>query len=437
MENTRVHSRFLAHAFVIFLGGAILLMIFVALVDPYRIYRIVDKTGFNAIKPPPERFREELKLTAARASHANAFIAGNSRAEIGFDPEYAGSLAPGKAFYNLALSGTAISTTRRELDYLRAHGRKPVVMVLGVDFLDFLVAPSVHLEAAHVPPPVHPADRLQWRIETLFSLASVMDSIRTLRIQHMQDPESMTALGFNPLMEYKRFAREQGYYALFQQRAVENAKMYVNKPRALTVHGRAPGLEDLRAIVNAAVSDKSDLHVVIYPYHAQILAMFEQAGLWPLYDEWKTMLSDEIAKANRHVSGNKLRLWDFSGYSRFHCEHIPGRDEKTETAWYWEAGHFKPQLGNMMLKQIFVSSQYGADDESFGFLLTPDTINDNRIRIARERKACFASYPGLFLEAQQLIADAAGAGGLRPEDAHRAMPGKSFANTAGLSRGAN
>ncbi|HJV74485.1 MAG TPA: hypothetical protein VJ654_09705 [Noviherbaspirillum sp.] len=423
-------------AFAIVLVGAMLLMLFVVVVDPYRIYQFVDNPGFNTVKPPPERFREELKLTAARANHANAFIAGNSRAEIGFDPEYARKVAPRLSFYNLALSGTAISTTRRELAYLRAHGQQPSVIVLGVDFLDFLIAPSARPEL-EVPSSVHPADRLQWRFETLFSLASVMDGIRTLRIQHMQDPESITALGFNPLMEYKRFAREQGYYTLFQQRAMENAKAYVNKPRSLTARGRAPGFEDFRAIMNSAAAGKSDLHVVIYPYHAQILAMFEQVGLWPLFEEWKRMLSNEISTANRHANGSKLQLWDFSGYSHFHCEHIPERNEKTETEWYWEAGHFKPQLGNVVLRQVLSSGQYGADDESFGYLVTPNTLEENRNRIARERKVCAASYPELFLQAQQLIASAAGIEGTERENARPGTPGSLFANTAGLSRKAN
>lgn len=434
MEDSRLHSSFLAHAFAIVFGGALLMMIFVVVIDPYRIYRIVDKPGFNTVKPPPERFREELKLTAARANRANAFIAGNSRAEIGFDPEYAKKVAPHLSFYNLALSGTAISTTRRELAYLRAHGQQPSVIVLGVDFLDFLVAPSAQLES-EVPPSVHPADRLQWRFETLFSLTSVMDGIRTLRIQHMQDPESITALGFNPLLEYKRFAREQGYYTLFQQRAMENAKAYVNKPRSLTARGHAPGLEEFRAIVNAAVAGKSDLHVVIYPYHAQILAMFEQAGLWPLFEEWKKMLSTEISNVNSYAHGSKLQLWDFSGYSRFHCEHIPGRNEKTETEWYWEAGHFKPQLGNMVLRQVLDSVQYGTDDESFGYLMTTNTLDENKNRIARERKACAASYPELFMQAQQLIANAAEGAGR--EGARPSIPGTLFANTAGLSHKTN
>jgi len=408
MDNRQQYSRFIAQAAAVALGGACLASAFVVAVDPYRLYRFLEKPGFNQVKPPPERYREEIKLSNAAAIGANAFIAGNSRAEIGFNPDFAARHARGLSFYNIALSGTDITTARRQLQYLREHGQAPLVTILGVEFLDFLAHPSA------AAPATHAADDWKWKVDALFSLASLTDAVRTLRIQHAQDPESISPRGHNPLLEYRRYAREQGYYALFQQRAMENARSYLDKPRSLRASGKVKGIEDLRALLDGAIEDKSALHVVIYPYHAQILAMFELSGLWPLFDEWKRMLAEEIHRANRAHPGQQLVLWDFSGYSPYHCERIPGKNEKTETRWYWEAGHFKQQLGDEVLARVIASAP--AAVPAFGFRLGVNNFEQNRQRIERERAECAASYPQLFAEARALIDTAASARKLAGRD---------------------
>jgi len=409
MDNRRQYSRFIAQASAVALGGACLASAFVVAVDPYRLYRLVEKPGFNQVKPPPERYREEIKLSNAAAIRANAFIAGNSRAEIGFDPDFAARHAPGLSFYNIALSGTDIATARRQLHYLREHGQTPLVTILGVEFLDFLA----HAPAA-APEDTHGTDGWKWKVDALFSLASLTDAVRTLRIQHAQDPESISPRGHNPLLEYRRYAREQGYYALFQQRAMENARSYLDKPRSLQASGKIKGIEDLRALLDASIEDRSALHVVIYPYHAQILAMFELSGLWPLFDEWKRLLAEEIDRANRAHPGQRLVLWDFSGYSPYHCERIPGKNETTETRWYWEAGHFKQQLGDEVLARVIAPDSAAAS--AFGFRLAPGNFEENRKRIERERAECAATYPQLFVEARVLIDAAASARKLAGRD---------------------
>ncbi|CAN5812185.1 hypothetical protein BH11PSE12_BH11PSE12_21800 [soil metagenome] len=420
MVENREFVRFLSWTSAFIVGVAAIVMALVFVVDPYRIYRLIDQPGFNHIKPAVGRYQEEIKITGARAIKTNAFILGNSRAEIGFNPEYAGFAQAGLSPYNLAISGTRISTAKRASAYLRETGQTPALMVLGLEFIDFLqnaaesktaitdttaalYNTSVKLKNAY------PVDQWKWKFETLFSLASVSDTLDTLLIQRQPEVETITPRGFNPLLEYKKYAREQGYYALFQQRAMENAKNFARKSthQMYAINGAYPDLQDLQKVLSSNSSEHSgntEIHLIIYPYHAQILMMFEQLGLWPLFEEWKTLIAKEVAFVQATHPNASITLWDFSGFSPIQCEKIPSKDHITAaTQWYWEAGHFKSTLGDVMLSKILTKQKAAISDSSFGFLLTSGNIKADQLRIQNERATCMATYPELFADVAKLI----------------------------------
>jgi len=118
--------------------GIILSVLLVFIIDPYGIYRQVDITGFNHIKPGLKRNQEQIKLTIASKVKSNAYILGNSRAEIGFNPEHIAFRNTGYSAYNLAIPGTFIDTASRQNRYLRSIGQQPELAIIGLDFLDFL-----------------------------------------------------------------------------------------------------------------------------------------------------------------------------------------------------------------------------------------------------------------------------------------------------------
>lgn len=79
-----------------------------------------------------------------------------------------------------------------------------------------------------------------------------------------------------------------------------------------------------------------------------MLAMFEAAGLWPLFDEWKAQLVLAIGDIRVRFPDARISLTDFSGYGTYNCERIPAANERdAATRWYWEAGHFKKALGDL------------------------------------------------------------------------------------------
>lgn len=121
-------------------------------------------------------------------------------------------------------------------------------------------------------------DYLQQRIEdffaTVLSLDALIDSISTVNAQHTRYPADLTERGFNPMHDYEGIAKREGYYAMFRQRDQENARAYLRRPKNIYVRGKAdsPQLEVLRRIIAVCQEQGTELYVVIYPYHAHLLA---------------------------------------------------------------------------------------------------------------------------------------------------------------------
>jgi len=401
MAASQPFGRFLLWTTVLTGASALACAALVLTVDPYRLVGWVDRPGFNHNKPQPEHYQKQIKLAAARALGANVLIVGNSRAEIGLDPDYPPLAAGGLQPYNLALAGTRIQVAREQLEQLHRAGQHPRHLIVGAEFLDFPVDPGAPPRA--VPPTVYPnaMTELAWRFDTAFSLDALGDALRTVRQQQAQNVPRMSARGFNPLAEYGQLAREEGYYALFQQRAADYAKRFAKLPRGLaSADGSAAEFTQLRAVIAHGAADGARVDVVIYPYHAQIMALLDAAGMAPMLDTWRAQLVREVAAARAAHPGARIALWDFSGYGERQCEPIPAKgDKKSETRWYWEAGHFKAAMGQLMLARML--GQPDADP-AFGVALDADNLEQNRARIAAERALCAAAVPGLFRDAQAM-----------------------------------
>lgn len=393
--------------FTIWMGGAVLVgaslvAVFVVVVDPYRLHRLVEIAGVNMAKPPPEYYKQEIKTTGAMALGADVFLMGNSRVEVGMNPDDIKIRGTRHSPYNLAVAGSGVGTAHLQFEALRATN-PPTVVVLGMEFLDFLVDPR----GADIPTNSKTGlERLQWKFDTVFSLSAFLDAVKTLRIQHKDEEATITERGFNPLNEYLGYVHQEGYHSIFQQRAEESAKSIFRKPHALfhANSGTSSDWKELRALLDGAASEHAEIHLLIYPYHAQIMAMFEKAGLWPAFEQWKSMLVHEVQQIRRTHPGVSVTLWDFSGYSPIQCERIPAQgDFSTSPRWYWEAGHFKAALGDLVLSRMLDGGAAQTTPPKFGVALGEQNFGENKLRIARERESCAASYPDLFEKVAVLV----------------------------------
>lgn len=354
--------------------------IFNALVDPYGVFRLINRDGFNRIKSQAGQRAEMFKRHGAERMRPNALILGNSRAEIGFDPQSPAWPETTRPIFNLALPGKGVYSALDEFTRVLSH-TTPKLVVVGLDFLDFRVDPTAQDDQVS-----ERADRLGWlreRVFALFTINALADSLATLKAQYESYPTSLRDDGFNPMRDYVGIARREGYYTMFRQRDQENGKAYARGSKSIYLpDGRpSPEFRAVERIIAIAGGAGIQIRFVIYPVHAHTLVLLHKAGLWPAFEEWKRELVKRMDGAR---SGMNVELWDFSGFSPYADESVPlPSDTTSEMRWYWEAGHFKKSLGDALLARIFDGQ---AEHPQWGRPLTAGNTEEHlqRQRVARD-----------------------------------------------------
>lgn len=361
-------ARFLAALFVSSFVSLGTVALFNVAIDPYGIFGSPRIAGLNAIKPRPDAWLPDIKQAIAVKRAPQILILGNSRAEIGFDPVSEPFQARHAQPYNMAVPGLGLAANLAMLQKVGDNAR-PKLLIVGVEFLDFLNTTAA----------IHPSrpEASKWQpnalwFKALFTLQAMRDSLNTLRLQHVRYPATLTPLGFNPLSDYEEIAQREGYYAIFKQRAGENGKSLRLKAMSLPTGEPLDRNEfaALRTALQNAARWESEVHLVIYPYHAQLLLMFDDVGLWPAFEEFKRQLVLEADRARSR--GCNVTVWDFSPPSRYTIQPVPAKDDRPgESPWYWEAGHFKKELGDLILKRLLRPNAAGPD---FGQAIRGESI---------------------------------------------------------------
>lgn len=338
------------------------------LIDPLNVTGAPAIQGVNAIKPYLDHHRELVRWQIARRHCASAVILGNSRAEIGLDPTHPAFGALGLEAVNLAIPGTDAATAARFLRWLKAQGCLPRVLIVGVEFFDQLGADASAPPMADELPPQLDAG---WAADAVFSLTGLKDSLTTLAVQRQRRPAILTDRGFNPLWHYEDEVARSGHHGLFRQRAVENLRTWERRTRQPRPPGAGISGDDaaLQAMLDIAGSAGTEVHLIVYPYHAQLRLLMERQGLGPRFAQWKHDLVRRAAVSE--AAGAKARVWDFSGLSVETMEPIPAAgDRRSRMRHYWEAGHFTKALGDRVLEQVLSGQQ------DFGRRLQAATVRD-------------------------------------------------------------
>lgn len=360
-------------------GLALLLMAsvcgFIGLVDPYRIFGAADISGFNVTKPQAYNQAQWAKSALLARQSPATVILGNSRLDVGLDPNSALWPENLRPVFNQAIPGMGIQGVARTAPATLKKSSVRTVVV-GLDFLDFLTDTPYPNDKALTFSPAHHG--LKDYATVLASQTAAVDAVKTLLAQGDADAATMTAQGFNPLRNYNRLVASEGHYALAYQRNVENYRTYVKKPKTTLPDPdqSTPDYAALAALLAAVEARDLDAHFIIYPYHADVLEGFERAGLRPAFDQWKqrvaTMIENAEISADADGDDTDMTLWDFSGYTAITTERFPPKgDTRTILQWYWEPGHFKASVGDAMLKEMFASP---AARLNFGTPLTPQNL---------------------------------------------------------------
>jgi hypothetical protein len=346
-------------------------------VNPYRLFQSSPPSGLTDIKIRPESNIATIKLLNAIDQRPKVVIFGNSRADVGLDPTHPALVRLGKPVYNLAVPGQGIlgvlanfRTMLRETDVQTA--------IIGVDFIDFVV--DAQPVAALAKGDLIETTRLGLleQFRALFTITGLQDSVRTLLSARETLPATLRNDGFNPMLDYQDMAARSGYRAMFTQRFQETEKRLLQARLGLTPKDATDSAEmaALREIFELAAENDVRLIIFTYPYHADYLMLYRKLGLQDPLEAWKRSLVVAAADAARaHPGKQRPVVSDFATFSRYATLPVPDTAKDEAARWYWEAGHFKKELGDVMLATMLAPPGSSVNDDSFGSLLQPDNID--------------------------------------------------------------
>lgn len=344
-------------------------------VDPYGFFR--PNSGGRATF---EANIGQFKLYQALARQVSNVILGNSRADVGFDPNHSLFLAAGGSTHNLGSPGAPIEFSAGQLVTL-CQARKLHTIVLGLDFLDF-IRPLDRPAVYDGPELLRASPSATQYAQALFSAAALVDSARTLASARTSLVSRQTADGLNLMNSYEAEAKRGGYYPFFEQKINEYAGRLASRPRVLMGPEEASP-SALREVVRIGSTCSSRLILILYPYHPQLLVLFSEANLWDAFEGWKRGIVREVAAAS---GGAQIVILDAARFNSVTRESLPVKGDLTPQRWYWESGHFKKSLGDLVLTSASVEA--GASLELPAIQLSQASI-DSVLASDREALSAF------------------------------------------------
>lgn len=354
---------------------------FSALIDPYSVTGAPDIAGLNAKKTESYRHARLAKEARARRLAPATVLIGNSRVDVGLDPESAYWPEDMRPAANLGIPGEGVEGSLASLRFALAEiGARTIV--LGLDFTDFL-ALQRGAEPENQPPA--PAAHLT---RTLLSTTALADSILTIADQRRPFATAMTQAGFNPMADHDAIIAREGHFALAGKKNRDNlARLAARAPSARHPDGRPGAPLGTLEILLAEASDAGiRLIAYIHPFHAEFLQSIELSGRGPGYREWKLSVSALFARYARPG----WRLWDFGVHAPETIEPFPpAGDRQVRLRFWWEPGHYKAALGEVLLARML------AGRSGFGAELRPDTIGPHLAEQERLARAFAKNHPQL------------------------------------------
>ena len=318
------------------------------IVDPYLVFGTPRISGFNQNKSAINDYVRTAKAFEPFRHDTDVLLVGNSRVEMGLDPDHACFAELGLHAYNLGIPGAGVG---QHLNYaLNIVYAQPVRQVfLSVDFLDFLVSNET------IPPQADPVVETNilprrfdgsdnpvygWTIaktkfQALFSLNALTHSVKTLLLQGQDQPNRLFN-GFNPAGDFARATAAEGPGALFEQK-MTSLQVRLAPPMGLlyTDGTLVREFELFSRFLDIAAAEGVEIVVLTNPFHEWFWDLVRERGLMDEYESWL----DEI-RHRVHSAAGKVVMWEFSGESELIHEQGPRWGIAAPPLdWFWEPSH--------------------------------------------------------------------------------------------------
>ena len=352
------------------------------IIDPYGLFRLVEARGFNFAKTCPAGGGRAVKAVQIRAAPIGTLILGTSRALVGIDPS-AEIFGRARA-YNAALQSAKMFEIERVVRYVTARGA-PKWVIIGLDLSSFSKDQGARADYEKS------AFAGTWVGQTVFgrtlSGMALGDAWNVWRRSRRLDSRECTPDGF----ENRRAEAGFGDRAATERLLVANT---IFNEEGLADFDYSPAtMATLARTVGHLLEHGSRVDLFISPAHAWWLETFHLLGIHENFEAWKRDLVRTLEQIRSRYPGKPVSLWDFSGYNRITTEDVPVQGARTVMKNYFDAAHYVPAVGEMVLTRILGSAAPLPDAGEFGVLLSPENIEPHLTRISADRQRYQEDHP--------------------------------------------
>jgi len=329
-------------------------------VDPYLMHQW-GNTRMERLRPEREQLSVWGKTYAIAKWRPTVLYLGNSRTEMGL-PTAATQFA-GQRVFNAALAGSSVGDAIA-LAAFAARQQHLDTVIWGLDLPTFTTErhwPELDGELT-APGPF------------FFGRRALLDVKRGLTFDFTRDSVDVLAGRFGAVCQSSLVFYGQRDPACMAHRVAElggsGAVMAVRLRDFIRNGGPSPAAHvAFDASVAALCRAGTRVRLYINPSHALTLDGWYWAGKWAVLEQWESRL---VASTERlRGSGCDIRLVDFSGYNSVTTEALPSVSGRPDMLYYWEASHYRSNVGRMVLARMFGG---GAVAPDFGIDLTPATL---------------------------------------------------------------
>ena len=395
-------NRFLTFILISFLCTLVIIGLFNFIINPYFIFKPIHLQNINTTKPVIQKNTRLAKTYMLQRIQPKTLIIGNSRVDIGLDPESSFLPTQYKPAFNLGLPGTSIYSQYRYIQHATTKRTLPNTIILGLDFENFFTSPENIQNFIDINSNKAFEKRLNVNysgetnirqhkqvikdiaISTLSNSATI-DSFKTIL---SKKERTITKLGFSSgKLRFKSETENKGYYSTFKDvtknytNQLDKKLFFLEQLDKNLISPNSDKFNFLKEILDHSKENKIQLILLILPNHAFIYEIRSRYGLWNDFEIWKQEIIKLVKEFN--VNNNKPTVvWDFAYYNKYTTENMPKQnDTVNKMSWFWEPIHFKKELGNLVLKSIFSVSK-----EKVGVKISSDNICNHLQKIRAEKK---------------------------------------------------
>lgn len=347
------------------------------LVDPYGLFRTLEKTGINQQKEGVRNKIRYVQSLQVIMQSPKTLMMGSSRVQDGLNPQSKSIPASFQPVYNYGMPMIRIKEIKLFLTH--AIKKKQVKnVIIGLDFFMFNAKEKLNREfnPSLIDPDMY---IINLYFKSLFSSIALSDSIQTIKISHQQKARN----------EFLKNGYRPGSQVNFELKSYEHLHNYTNWTFLSTNQTDTLYYQDF-ALDNEAFNDLRDIfqlckinHLNLYLYISPAHATLDGEGIIASGN----LNRFEIWKKNVTLIANEfnLTLWDFSGYNSITTEEV-----KTPMQFYWDSSHFTEMVGDIILAKVIQNSNVLPSD--FGVKLTPKNIDEHLKNTALQREKYYESH---------------------------------------------